>query len=449
LARYNIEDILKCPKCNSEILIIPFIKRKNQNEMILKLKCLTHGTYQRNVIIDINKMYLLKKYLFRCIKCGSATTILKQKTSGPWTLYKMDCKNHKVLQTYHVFTDLLPFIESPGPTPEAEPMTYNMTSETPVNMPSHVQATVPSATKPNLPSSPTEKNPPAIQTTPIKNTSTPHIQTFPSAAASKIVKISAGTDLSVLAELEIPEINIIDGELSYTSSSQVDVASTLAIPEIHIPEELDLDRSSDVGVPSSQISLPTNFEPMIDNIEEGCTEPLEMTSGPENKGLFKTTQATFPEPIEPEVPFMTETSEPTVIPEPSTIPEPSDLSPETTAADESSGMEKESADMIICPECGQQTLKDSFWCGNCGIEMQTIEASSAKITFEPKVAENIVCSACGAYNSPSAAFCLECGTEIITTPPVDETTLQDKYCPECGAKNNGDAKFCSECGNSF
>lgn len=81
-----------------------------------------------------------------------------------------------------------------------------------------------------------------------------------------------------------------------------------------------------------------------------------------------------------------------------------------------------------CPECGQEILAGSEFCGNCG-------APVARQQTGP------VCANCGSPNQPGAEFCAECGARL-----GGEVMPMQSFCPECGAAVKEGAAFCKECG---
>ena len=81
-----------------------------------------------------------------------------------------------------------------------------------------------------------------------------------------------------------------------------------------------------------------------------------------------------------------------------------------------------------CPECGQEILAGSEFCGNCGAPVTRQQA-------EP------LCANCGSPNQPGAEFCAECGARL-----GGEVMPMQSFCPECGAAVKEGAAFCKECG---
>ena len=83
---------------------------------------------------------------------------------------------------------------------------------------------------------------------------------------------------------------------------------------------------------------------------------------------------------------------------------------------------------MYCPNCGQEILAGSEFCGNCG-------ARAARQQAGP------ICKNCGSLNQPEAEFCTECGARL-----AGEAVPMQSFCPECGAAVKPDAAFCEECG---
>ena len=81
-----------------------------------------------------------------------------------------------------------------------------------------------------------------------------------------------------------------------------------------------------------------------------------------------------------------------------------------------------------CPECGQEILAGSAFCGNCGAPVTRQQAGP-------------VCANCGSPNQPGAEFCAECGARL-----GGEVMPMQSFCPECGAAVKEGAAFCKECG---
>jgi len=81
-----------------------------------------------------------------------------------------------------------------------------------------------------------------------------------------------------------------------------------------------------------------------------------------------------------------------------------------------------------CPECGQEILAGSEFCGNCGTPVACQQAGP-------------VCANCGSPNQPGAEFCAECGARL-----GGEVMPMQSFCPECGAAVKEGAAFCKECG---
>ena len=81
-----------------------------------------------------------------------------------------------------------------------------------------------------------------------------------------------------------------------------------------------------------------------------------------------------------------------------------------------------------CPECGQEILAGSEFCGNCGAPVTCQQAGP-------------VCANCGSLNQPEAEFCAECGARL-----GGEVIPMQSFCPECGAAVKEGAAFCKECG---
>lgn len=81
-----------------------------------------------------------------------------------------------------------------------------------------------------------------------------------------------------------------------------------------------------------------------------------------------------------------------------------------------------------CPECGQEILAGSEFCGNCGAPVTRQQAGP-------------VCANCGSPNQPEAEFCAECGARL-----GGEVMPMQSFCPECGAAVKEGAAFCKECG---
>ena len=81
-----------------------------------------------------------------------------------------------------------------------------------------------------------------------------------------------------------------------------------------------------------------------------------------------------------------------------------------------------------CPECGQEILAGSEFCGNCGAPVTRQQAGP-------------VCANCGSPNQPGAEFCAECGARL-----GGEVMPMQSFCPECGAAVKPGAAFCKECG---
>lgn len=81
-----------------------------------------------------------------------------------------------------------------------------------------------------------------------------------------------------------------------------------------------------------------------------------------------------------------------------------------------------------CPECGQEILAGSEFCGNCGAPVTRQQAGP-------------VCANCGSPNQPGAEFCAECGARL-----GGEVMPMQSFCPECGAAVKEGAAFCKECG---
>ena len=81
-----------------------------------------------------------------------------------------------------------------------------------------------------------------------------------------------------------------------------------------------------------------------------------------------------------------------------------------------------------CPECGQEILAGSEFCGNCGAPVTRQQAGP-------------VCANCGSPNQPGAEFCAECGARL-----GGEVIPMQSFCPECGAAVKEGAAFCKECG---
>lgn len=81
-----------------------------------------------------------------------------------------------------------------------------------------------------------------------------------------------------------------------------------------------------------------------------------------------------------------------------------------------------------CPECGQEILAGSEFCGNCGAPVTRQQAGP-------------VCANCGSLNQPGAEFCAECGARL-----GGELIPMQSFCPECGAAVKEGAAFCKECG---
>ena len=79
-----------------------------------------------------------------------------------------------------------------------------------------------------------------------------------------------------------------------------------------------------------------------------------------------------------------------------------------------------------CPECGQEILAGSEFCGKCGAPVTRQQAGP-------------VCANCGSPNQPGAEFCAECGARL-----GGEVMPMQSFCPECGAENH--SKFCVKCG---
>ena len=68
-----------------------------------------------------------------------------------------------------------------------------------------------------------------------------------------------------------------------------------------------------------------------------------------------------------------------------------------------------------CPECEQEILAGSEFCGNCGAPVTRQQAGP-------------VCANCGSPNQPGAEFCAECGARL-----GGEVIPMQSFCPECGA----------------
>ena len=83
-----------------------------------------------------------------------------------------------------------------------------------------------------------------------------------------------------------------------------------------------------------------------------------------------------------------------------------------------------------CPECGQEILAGSEFCGNCGAPVTRQQAGP-------------VCANCGSPNQPGAEFCAECGARL-----GGEVMPMQSFCPECGAAVKEGAAFCKECGQT-
>ncbi len=81
-----------------------------------------------------------------------------------------------------------------------------------------------------------------------------------------------------------------------------------------------------------------------------------------------------------------------------------------------------------CPECGQEILAGSEFCGNCGAPVTRQQAGP-------------VCANCGSPNQPGAEFCAECGARL-----GGDVMPMQSFCPECGAAVKEGAAFCKECG---
>ena len=81
-----------------------------------------------------------------------------------------------------------------------------------------------------------------------------------------------------------------------------------------------------------------------------------------------------------------------------------------------------------CPECGQEILAGSEFCGNCGAPVTRQQAGP-------------VCANCGSPNQPGAEFCAECGARL-----GGDVMPMQSFCPECGAAVKPGAAFCKECG---
>lgn len=81
-----------------------------------------------------------------------------------------------------------------------------------------------------------------------------------------------------------------------------------------------------------------------------------------------------------------------------------------------------------CPNCGQEIIEGSEFCGNCG----------TPVVHQPV---GTTCARCGSLNLPEAEFCAECGARL-----GGEAVPMQSFCPECGSVVKQSAAFCKECG---
>lgn len=81
-----------------------------------------------------------------------------------------------------------------------------------------------------------------------------------------------------------------------------------------------------------------------------------------------------------------------------------------------------------CPNCGQEIIEGSEFCGNCG----------TPVVHQPV---GTTCARCGSLNLPEAEFCAECGARL-----GGEAVPMQSFCPECGEPLSPGAAFCGNCG---
>jgi len=84
------------------------------------------------------------------------------------------------------------------------------------------------------------------------------------------------------------------------------------------------------------------------------------------------------------------------------------------------------AEMIPCPDCGNEIDRDSRFCPKCGHQLVVLSQ----------------CHECGKNLSPNAKYCSRCGS-------ATETQVTEVFCSECGAENIAGATFCNQCGTKL
>jgi len=84
------------------------------------------------------------------------------------------------------------------------------------------------------------------------------------------------------------------------------------------------------------------------------------------------------------------------------------------------------AEMIPCPDCGNEIDHDSRFCPKCGHQLVVLSQ----------------CHGCGKNLSPNAKYCSRCGS-------ATETQVTEVFCSECGAENIAGATFCNQCGTKL
>ena len=95
------------------------------------------------------------------------------------------------------------------------------------------------------------------------------------------------------------------------------------------------------------------------------------------------------------------------------------------AVNDSMGAMSSAPETSVCAKCGQPLPANAKFCLNCGEKV-----------VSQAMPEMVICPNCG-QETPKGKFCLHCGN------PLENT------CPECGTAVPAGAKFCLNCGHKF